>query len=358
MTSLTDLLAQGQSIWIDYIERNFVKRGELQRLIEQGVRGLTSNPAIFQKAIAEGDAYDADLIGFATSGLASQAIFENLAIADIQDAADLFRSIYDNSHGEDGFVSLEVSPELADDTEGTIRQARRLHHEVSRPNLMIKVPATPAGMPAIKCLIAEGINVNVTLIFGSEQYVATALAYIEGLEQRVAANQSVHDIASVASFFVSRLDAAVDPLLEQKGLTSWMGKAAIANAANTYDQFLAIFSGERWERLAAAGGKRQRLLWASTGTKNKRYPDTLYIDALIGKHTVNTIPPATLKAVFDHGSSAAALPGHDMIACLNGLAGLGIDVNEIIARLQQEGVAAFRKAYQELLQSIEKKRGI
>lgn len=358
MTSLADLLTQGQSIWIDYIERDFIKKGELQRLIDQGVRGLTSNPAIFQKAITEGDAYDADLIRFATSGLASQVIFEKLAITDIQDAADLFRDLYENSQGEDGFVSLEVSPELADDAEATIREAKRLHQEVSRPNLMIKVPATPAGITAIRALIAEGINVNVTLIFGAEQYVAAALAFIEGLEQRLAAHQSVHDIASVASFFVSRLDAAVDPLLEQKGFTQWQGKAAIANAANTYDQFLALFSGERWERLAQAGGKRQRLLWASTGTKNKRYPDTLYIDALIGKHTVNTIPPATLKAVFDHGSSVAALPGHDMIAFLNGLTGIGVHLNEIIARLQQDGVAAFQKAYQELLQSIEKKRGI
>ena len=360
MTSLADLLAMGQSVWIDHIERDFVKKGALQELIVKGVRGLTSNPAIFQKAISAGDVYDAEIRHWAEQGLASHEIFEKLAIADIQAAADLLAPVYEASQGRDGYVSLEVSPELAHDAEGTIREAKRLHAAVARRNLMIKVPATAAGIPAIRALIAAGIPVNVTLIFGAQHYRGAAYAYIEGLESRLAAGQAVQSIASVASFFVSRMDTAVDPQLLQRGLPQWLGRVAIANAAATYQLFSWIFSGARWEVLAQAGAQRQRLLWASTGTKNKQYADTLYIDSLVGRDTVNTIPPETLAALLDHGRSAAALPApaSETTAVLTAVAEHGIPLEEIIDRLQQEGVAAFQKAYHDLLESIARKRSL
>ncbi|MCA9915754.1 MAG: transaldolase, partial [Anaerolineae bacterium] len=288
MTKLHDLLQHGQSIWIDYIRRQYIQDGGMQQAIDDGVRGVTSNPAIFEKAIAGSNDYDSDIQTMVAEGKTTDEIYEALAIADIQAAADLFRPVYDASNGVDGYVSLEVSPTLARDTQGTIEEARRLFATVDRPNVMIKVPATPEGIPAIETLIGEGINVNVTLMFSMKHYEDVANAYITGLERFAAANGDLSKVASVASFFVSRVDSKIDPMLEEKGASELMGKVAIANSKVVYQRFKEIFSSERWNNLAKQGARVQRPLWASTSTKNPEYPDTLYVDTLIGADTVNT----------------------------------------------------------------------
>ncbi|MBX3012977.1 MAG: transaldolase [Caldilineaceae bacterium] len=351
----------GQSIWLDYIERGMVQSGELQRLVDAGVTGVTSNPTIFQQAISKSEAYRADLQQLAARGLAAKAIFDELAIADIGAAADVLHLVFDRAQQQDGHVSIEVAPDLADDTEATIAEARRLFATLNRPNIMIKVPATVPGVAAIRQLISDGINVNVTLIFSIERYAAVKEAYFQGLESRVAANQPVAHIASVASFFISRVDANIDDQLgkrsPQNGLDpqSLLGKAALANAKLAYAQFQAKFSGERWQKLAAAGAQVQRPLWASTSTKNPAYSDLLYVEPLIGPHTVNTMPMATLQAFWDHGTVANRIEEGVAAArqVFQQLAHLGISIDEVTSYLERDGVEKFAASYNALIKTIE-----
>jgi len=358
MNRLQQLIQHGQAVWFDYIRRAFLDQGELQTLVDAGVRGVTSNPAIFEKAIAGSTDYDGDLAALVGEGRSVDEIYEALVLEDIRRAAAVLRPVYDASAGEDGYVSLEVSPTLAHDTYATIAEARRLFSTLSLPNVMIKVPATPAGVPAVEVLIGEGVNVNVTLIFSLAHYEAVAGAYLAGLEARHRAGGDLSRVASVASFFVSRVDTAVDPLLPEVGGGDLAGKVANDNAKIAYARFQQLFGGPRWAPLAAAGARVQRPLWASTGTKNPAYPDTLYVDELIGPHTVNTLPPATLDAFRDHGAVAETLTA-DLAgshARLARLAELGIDLGAITQRLQDEGVAAFDQAFTGLLAVIDRRR--
>lgn len=358
MTKLHEITELGQSIWYDNIRRAVLDSGEFQQLLDAGVRGVTSNPTIFEKAIVHSRDYDRAIVKLVEQGRSTQEIYESLALEDISRAADMLRPIYDTSEGVDGFISLEVSPHLANETEGTIAEARRLFVAVNRPNVMIKVPATPAGIPAIQTLVAEGININVTLMFSLAQYEAVAEAYIAGLEQRAAAGKDLSRVASVASFFVSRVDTKVDQALQKAGHHDLQGKIAVANAKVAYARFCEIFNGERWEKLATKGARVQRPLWASTGTKNPSYRDTLYVDTLIGPYTVNTVPPATLEAILDHIPVENSLDkGLDQArADLKQLTSLGISLNAITDELLREGVEAFAKSFESLLQGIDTKR--
>jgi len=359
MTKLHELGQLGQSIWYDNIRRALLDSGELKALVEAGVTGVTSNPTIFEKAIAGSTDYDEALHQLVDAGKSVQEIYEALALDDIGRAADLLRPIYDRTGAADGYVSLEVSPTLAHDTENTIAEARRLFGTLGRPNVMIKVPATPAGIPAIETLIADGINVNVTLIFSLAQYKDVAHAYIAGLERRAAQGGDVSRVASVASFFVSRVDSAVDQALEAHPEGAELqGKTAIANAKQAFASFREIFGGARWERLAAQGARVQRPLWASTSTKNPLYPDTLYVDQLIGPHTVNTVPPQTLQAVLDHGTAAATLEAglKEAQSQLARLPEFGVDLDAITQQLLDDGVASFAKSFESLMHSIAHKR--
>lgn len=360
MGRMQTLLDVGQSIWLDYIERSMVQSGEMAQMVKDGIRGVTSNPTIFQQAIAKSDAYDDDLAQLSNQGKSPKEIFEALAVADIQAAADVLRPVYDESGGEDGFVSIEVAPDLANDTDATIEEARRLHASVDRPNVMIKVPATKAGIPAIRQLISDGININVTLIFSLERYAAVKEAYFQGLEDRLASGGAIDSIASVASFFVSRVDSNVDAQLEKASATngtdpkSLMGKAALANARLAYAQFQEKFSGDRWDKLAAKGAQLQRPLWASTSVKNPEYPDLLYVEPLMGAHTVNTMPINTLEAFQDHGDVAARVEDgiDDAKATLSKLDALGIDMDKVTDDLEVEGVQKFADSYDDLLKTI------
>lgn len=367
-----DVQQFGQSIWLDFIHRSSLSDGEMQKYIDQfGVIGVTSNPAIFQKAIGESDAYDSAIMHMLD--LEPYEIYEKLAIEDIQRALDLFRPIYDRTQRKDGYVSLEVSPLIANDTQKTISEAVRLYRTVNRPNLMIKIPATPAGIPAIEEVIASGVNVNVTLIFAVKNYEEVAKAYIRGLERRLAAGQDISQIASVASFFLSRIDVMIDRMLENNIRSAQgrdldrvaanrklLGKAAIANAKLAYKRFMEMFYGPGFARLAAAGAQVQRPLWASTGTKNPAYSDTIYVDSLIGRDTVNTLPPATLKAFKDHGTVANTLTeGLETIEeTLDMLAEVGVDMDSVTDQLQADGVALFVEAFDNLLRQVEAKRDV
>lgn len=364
MSKLAELEKLGQSVWFDFIRRSLITSGELMELIDKGVRGITSNPAIFEKAIAGSNDYDEDINKLAQSDKSVDEIYEALAFDDIGRAADLLRETYDTSGGIDGYVSLEVNPHLADETEKTIQEATRLYETLNRPNVMIKVPATAAGLPAITELIGAGMNVNVTLIFGLENYKAVADAYISGLEKlartgpTVTPGHPVNKVASVASFFVSRLDSAIDKELEKLNQKQLLGKSAIANSKLAYAEFKQIFSGSRWQLLKDAGARVQRVLWASTSAKNPDFADTLYVDELIGPDTVNTIPPATLDSFMDHGRVAETLTkdweeAREQIAKL---AELGIDLQAVTQQLQEDGVVAFAKPFDALLQSIAEKR--
>lgn len=358
MTKLQEVAKLGQSIWLDNIHRTLIVSGELQSLIDEGLRGVTSNPTIFEKAISGSTAYDGEVERLAGEGKSAKEIYESLAMEDIAMAADLLRPVYDAAHGDDGFVSLEVSPDLAHDTEGTVAEARRLFSALNRPNVMIKVPATEAGLPAVERLTAEGINVNVTLIFSLRQYEEVAEVYIRGLERRAEEGKDLRGIASVASVFVSRVDTMVDPLLEKAGALDLLGKIAIANSKVIYTRFRRIFSTKRWRRLAGLGARMQRLLWGSTSTKNPRYPDTLYVDELIGPYTVNTVPPETLQAFRDHGKVARTV-GRGLMkarADLKRLSALGIDLEQVCRKLQEDGVAAFKKSFDGLLARIGEKK--
>jgi len=358
MTKLHELSQQGQAAWFDYIRRSFLTSGELAAWVEKGIRGVTSNPAIFEKAIAGTDDYDADMKQLAVDGKSAAEIYETLVLDDIRQAADILRPVYDATSGADGYVSLEVNPELANDTPNTISEAKRLFTTLARPNVMIKIPATQAGIPAIEEAISQGVNVNVTLIFSLTHYEAVAQAYIRGLERLLAAGGDPAGVASVASFFVSRVDTAVDGELAAQGKTEFVGKLAIDNGRLAYARFLEIFCGDRWQKLVRAGARVQRPLWASTGTKNPDYIDTLYVDTLIGPDTVNTMPPATLNAFLDHGSVANTV-GNDLDGArsrMAALSGLNIDLAAVTERLQDEGVVAFANAFTALMQSISEKR--
>src|SRR5882757_8622476 len=371
MNPVKALEAHGQSVWLDFMARGFVAKGDLKKLIDSdGVKGVTSNPSIFEKAIGSSDEYDGAIGRALKSGDRPVAdLFEHLAIEDIQDAADVLRTVYDRLKGDDGFVSLEVSPYLAMDTKGTIAEAKRLWKHVNRKNLMVKVPATPEGLPAIQHLTREGISINITLLFSRKVYVQVAEAYLAGLEKYVAGGGDPSHVASVASFFVSRIDSAVDKQLDEKiakandpsekeRLAALKGKVAIANAKMAYQDYLKLFSGPRWDRLAAKGAKPQRLLWASTGTKNKDYRDVLYVEELIGKNTVNTVPPATLDAFRDHGQLRDSLEENidDAKAALAGLEQSGISLDKITAELVKDGVKLFADAADKLYGAVAHKR--
>jgi transaldolase len=348
----------GQSVWIDFISRDALASGELARLVAAGVLGLTSNPAIFEKAISTGKTYDTDIAALATEGRPVKEIYETLAMSDIAAAADLLRPVYDRTGGLDGYVSLEVSPYLAHDTAGTIAEGKRLHATLGRPNVMIKVPGTPEGVPAIAELIGLGINVNVTLLFALDAYEAAANAYLDGLEVLARRGGDPSRVASVASFFVSRLDTSVDKLLEGHPREAELrGRAAIANARLAYERFQRICSNPRWEALAARGARVQRPLWASTSAKNPAYPDTLYVDTLIGPHTVNTTPPQTLIALMDHGQLAETIT-QDVAgarALMAELAAAGVDLDAVTADLLRDGLNAFSDAFGQLLNGLQTK---
>ncbi len=361
MNPLKQLLGQGQSVWLDYIRRDLIRGGELKRLVEEdGIRGVTSNPTIFEKAIAGSTDYDDALRAMLAQDpqVDVEKLYEPLAIEDIQMAADVLRPVYDESDGADGFVSLEVSPHLAHDTQGTIRAAKRLRAAVGRPNVMIKVPGTPAGLPAIESLIADGVSVNVTLMFSMSHYEAVARAYINGLGRC----SDPKAVASVASFFVSRVDTMVDKALESLGTAqalSLLGKVAIANSKIVYERFLQIFHGEGFASLRQRGARVQRPLWASTGTKNPKYSDVMYVENLIGAETVNTLPPETLNAYRDHGKiieDAVRESLDEAAAVLGRLRAVGIDLDAITERLQQDGVASFAASFDQLMAALEKKR--
>ena len=364
---LKRLGALGQAVWLDYIRRDLIASGELRRLIEEdGLRGMTSNPSIFEKAITGSHDYDEDIRALAREGKRVQAIYEALSVRDVQNAADEFRPLYDRTDGKDGYVSLEVNPHLAHDTNGTIDEARRLWETLSRPNVFIKVPATAAGLPAIRQLTSEGISVNVTLLFGLPRYRQVAEAYIDGIEARAAQGKAVSHVASVASFFVSRIDALVDPLLEklaaQGGARSELakkahGQVAIASAKVAYQIYKEIFGLDRFKRLAGNGARVQRLLWASTSTKNPDYSDVKYIEDLIGPDTIDTIPLETLDAYHDHGDPKARLERDvtEASAILARLPELGISIDEVTQQLEDEGVEKFNQGFDKLMQALAQK---
>ena len=364
---LQELVDQGQSVWLDYLSRDLIRSGQLEQMIaDDGLRGITSNPTIFHGAISGSDTYDAEIASLAASGLDAEATFETLAIADIRAACDILMQVYETSQGRDGFVSLEVSPHLARDTAGTVSAARRLADRVDSRNLMIKVPATREGLPAIETLLGEGINVNITLIFAQEVYRAVAETYINALEARAARGESVDNVASVASTFVSRIDSAVDAQLESlaasrpdaaKEAQALLGQAAVANSKAVYRIFEDIFGGERFQRLAARGARRQRPLWASTSTKNPEYPPTLYVDELIGPDTVNTMPENTMTAFRDQGEVQETVRADQDFwnEVLERLKRLGIDLDAVMMQLEDEGVQKFVDSYDELLADLDAK---
>ena len=366
--AVTQLGSLGQSIWLDYIRRDLITGGELRRMIDDdGLRGMTSNPAIFEKAIVESHDYDEDIRAQTLAGKNAKAIYETISRHDVQSAADEFRSLYNRTDGADGYVSLEVNPHLAHDTAGTIEEARRLWRALNRPNVFIKVPATLEGLPAIQQLISEGINVNVTLLFGLPRYRQVAEAYIAGLEARAAQGKPINRTASVASFFISRIDTLIDPLLEkimtQGGEQADLaqkahGQIAIASAKTAYQMYKEIFGSARFKKLADRGARVQRLLWASTGVKNPEYRDVKYIEALIGPDTVNTVPMETISAYRNHGEPAARLEQEvgEAARLLKRLPALGIDLDTVTQQLEDEGVAKFNQPFDKLMTALAKEK--
>jgi len=357
MTKLEELAELGQSIWLDYIRRNFIVTGKLDSLIRKGLRGLTSNPSIFEKAISGSSDYDTDIEGLLDKHLTREKIYEKLAFRDIEMAADMFKPVYEKTNGYDGYVSIEINPEFAYKTRKTVEEGKRIFSTLNKPNVLVKVPATEKGIPAITELIGSGINVNVTLIFSTDNYKEVAEAYIKGLELLKERGGDVSSVASVASFFVSRIDTAADKELDKIGNEDLKGKIGIANSVKAYNLFKEIFKGERWESLAKWGAKVQRVLWASTSTKNPHYPDTLYVDSLIGKDTVNTLPPATLNSYLDHGHTEPVLDKSypEAIALLKKLNGVNIDLDKIPRDLQKEGVKKFADSFKALKRAIKEK---
>ena len=353
----------GQSIWLDFIDRKLIKSGTLQKLIdEDGIRGITSNPAIFEKAISGSEDYDDDISRLANEEKINDDIFYGLAISDIQHAADLFKPLYNEGKvkGADGYVSLEVSPLLARDTDGSFKQACELWKSVNRENVMIKIPGTAEGLPAIRKAISEGININVTLLFGLQRYEEVTEAYFSGLEDRVNNNLAVNTIASVASFFLSRIDVLVDPMLKEKGLTNDTGKVAIASAKKAYEIYKRVFGSVRFKKLEEKGAKPQRVLWASTSSKDPSFRDTMYVEALIGDKTVDTIPMETLEAFRDHGIAANTLEKDldKATELLQKLEQAGIDMRKVSQQLENEGIEKFIQPYNKLLAAIEKQKEV
>lgn len=358
---LIELRDFGQSVWLDNISRAIINNNELKRLIEEdGLGGVTSNPSIFQKAMADTTDYDEQISTVISENnkLSAKELFEELAVKDIQDAADVLLSVYEKTNKIDGYVSLEVSPELAYDTNATIEEARRLFNKVGRKNIMIKIPATQEGIPAIEQMICEGVNINVTLIFSPKVYQQVVEAYLNGLERRTKEDKNISSISSVASFFISRIDTAIDKELDQKGNNELKGQIAIANARLVYKSSEKLFSSERFNVLKLKGAKAQRLLWASTSTKNPTYHDTLYIDELVGKNTVNTIPPDTMNAFKDHGKVSDAIHKNISLAeqQMSGLSSLSIDFEKIAEKLTTEGVDLFVQSFKKLISAIEVKK--
>jgi len=363
------LLAEGQSVWQDDISRGMLGGGFLKKMVEEtGVRGVTSNPTIFEKAIAAGSDYDEQIASLLSDGKSALEIFEAVEVDDIRNACDVLRPVYDESDGADGFVSIEVSPDAARDADSTREQVRRLWASVDRPNLMVKIPGTKEGTPVIREMLAEGRNINITLLFSIDAYRDVANAYIEAVEARLAKGEDIHRIASVASFFVSRVDTLVDKQLDEKiaaagdadkaGLAALKGTIAVANARLAYAAFQELFSGPRWDKLAAVGARVQRPLWASTGAKNPAYSDTLYVDTLIGPDTVNTMPGKTMDAFIDHGTVARTVDA-DFEGAWNKIAALhaaGIDIKTVTDQLEEDGIASFIKSFETLLAGVESKR--
>ena len=362
----------GQSIWMDNLSRDLIKSGELKQLIDnRGVHGITSNPTIFEKAIAGNKMYDDDIEAGIKAGKSVQDIYESLVFEDIRNACDILKPIYDETDGLDGYVSIEVPPSISGDTEKTIEEARRYFSEIGRKNVMIKIPGTDAGLPAVEQVISEGINVNITLLFSVDSYIETAWAYIRGLEKRAEAGEDISTIASVASFFLSRIDVKIDDhidsLLEEGSdriekeakLRNVKGKVAIANAKVAYQKFKEIITSDRWKALSAKGAKVQRLLWASTSTKNPEYSDVMYVDELVGPNTVNTLPPDTIEACADHCSPDSRIEtkveeAYKLIENLKD-PDIDIDLDQVMAELLDEGIAKFVKPFESLMSSLEDK---
>ncbi|MEM8723301.1 MAG: transaldolase [Cyanobacteria bacterium P01_G01_bin.39] len=374
MTTSNPILAienqYGQSIWMDNLSRDLIESGELkQSIADKGIRGITSNPAIFEKAIAGNKIYDQAIEAGIKADKSVSEIYEDLVFTDIRNACDIFMPIYEETDGLDGYVSIEVPPDLAKDTDSTIKEARRYYQTIDRPNLMIKIPGTPEGLPAVEQAISEGMSVNVTLLFSVQSYVDTAWAYIKGLEKRAAAGEDISKIASVASFFLSRIDVKIDDRLDSKlesatgddkaKLEAIKGKVAIANAKVAYQKYKEIFSGDRWNALVEKGAKVQRLLWASTGTKNPEYSDVMYVDELVGLDTVNTLPPNTIDACVDHCDPANRIES-DLDAAYQVIEGLKddaveIDLDTVMDELLEEGIDKFIKPFESLMSSLESK---
>jgi transaldolase len=367
-TTIQQLGEFGQSVWLDYISRSLIDTGRLKDLITQGLRGMTSNPTIFDKAISSSVDYDSTIQALNKTKKTSFEIYDNLTIKDIQDATDKFKSVYKQTNGVDGFVSLEVNPKFAYKAEETVAEAKRLYKKVNRPNVMFKVPSTNEGFTAIEQLLAEGINVNITLIFSLQQYKNTAQAYMRGIEKLLQKNGDISKVCSVASVFVSRIDTVIDELIEKKltregdaamisRLKSLRGKAAVANSAIIYKDYVATFFGNAFKILREKGAKVQRLLWGSTSTKNPSYSDIKYVTELIGKHTVNTIPEKTLNAFLDHGAVKEALTNDtgDAQMVIDELMNLGISIDDVCNKLLEDGVVAFERSFDALLKSIEEK---
>lgn len=359
MNPLNQIRNLDQSIWLDLLDREIMNSGKLQSLIDNDdLRGLTSNPSIFEKAISGSSDYDEDIIKISKTENDNSAIFFDLAIDDIQRAADIFKPVYDKTNGKDGFVSLEVSPYLARDTDGTIEQARELWKRVDRKNVMIKIPGTKEGLIAIRECLREGININVTLLFGLPRYREITEAFMGGLEDRLNEGNSIKEIASVASFFLSRIDVMVDPMLKEKGEENLVGKIAIASAKKAYQIYLEMISSERFKKLEENGAQKQRVLYASTGTKDPSFSDVLYVESIIGKDTINTLPIETIDAFRDHGKAAETLTIHldEANQQMEELEEKGIDINKITKKLEDEGIEKFNQAYEKLIKSIDSQK--
>lgn len=361
LTKMKSLLNLRQSVWLDYLHRHLTRSGDLQALIDDGLRGMTSNPTIFEHAIGGSADYDDELTELASSAKTDRELFEMLAITDVREAADLFRPVYQATRGADGFVSLEVSPGVARDTDGSVNEARRLWRAIDRPNVMIKIPGTREGWPAIERCLNEGININITLLFSVDHYEAVAEAYLRALDARASRGESIDRLASVASFFVSRVDTEVDKRIQARGgsLLHPEGKAALAGARLAYETFLKITRSARWRALEAKGARVQRLLWASTGTKNPKYSDVMYVESLIGPDTIATVPPDTLRRFEDHGrisNALGAVTAGAARAVMDALATGGIDFADVNRTLEEEGIQNFARSFDKLLAAIAQKR--
>ena len=359
MNNVKSIHDHGQSIWLDFFDREIMNNGELQKLIdEDGLSGITSNPSIFEKAVTSSSDYDEDIRRLAAEQKSNEEIFFGFATKDIRQAADMLKPVYEEEHGTDGFVSLEVSPHLANNTEATINQVRELWKAVGRENVMIKIPGTKEGLPAIRQCLSEGININITLLFGLQRYTEVTEAYISALEERLKNNQPINHIASVASFFLSRIDVMIDPILKEKKMDKLVGEVAIASAKKAYEIYKEIFFSDRFRNLEKLGAKKQKVLWASTSSKDPSFSDVKYVEALIGPDTVNTLPLETIEAFRDHGKVADHLE-NDLIHAdrvLEQLEANGINLDEITQKLEEEGVQKFNKAYDGLLKAIDAKK--